>query len=313
MIFCCGESLIDMIPVVNANASANGNSCFSPLPGGAIFNTAVALGRLGASVAMVSGVSTDLFGQQLVTSLSASQVNQDYLIRSPKPTTLAFVQLNGGQASYTFYDENSAGRSFLESDLPDLPEQASCLYFGGISLISEPAANSYLALAQQHAGQRVIVLDPNIRPSFIVDEARYRSRLDDFFALADIIKVSDEDLAWLVPATESELAQVQGLNAKAGSLIIVTHGAEGATAYRQGAEIAQAASEKAEVVDTVGAGDTFNAGVLASLAAQGCLQKASLANTSAEQIQTALAMGAKVAAVTVSRAGANPPWADELV
>jgi len=305
MIICCGEALIDMIP--------NEQGAYQPLAGGAIFNTAIALGRLQTDVAMVSGISTDLFGQQLVETLQASQVQADWLVRSNAPTTLAFVQLNDGHASYTFYDENTAGRSFTSTDLPSLPDSASCLYFGGISLISEPAADAYVAMAARDAPDKVIMVDPNIRPSFIVDEQRYRARLQELLAIADIIKVSDEDLAWLVPGESSELGQIESLRIKTNSIVIVTHGAEGATAYKQGAEIAKAASEKAQVVDTVGAGDTFNAGVLASLAEQGCLQKASLSNTNSKQIQTALAKGAKVAAVTVSRAGANPPWSNELV
>ena len=172
MIICCGEALIDMVPVL----SESGQTSFTPLVGGAIFNTAIGLGRLGTQVGMLSGVSNDLFGQQLQQALVDSKVDTSYLIRSNSPTTLAFVTLNEGHASYTFYDENSAGRSVERADLPNLSnlkndgKALSALYFGGISLINEPAADAYCALAQRYAADMVIVLDPNIRTNFISNE-----------------------------------------------------------------------------------------------------------------------------------------------
>ena len=131
--------------------------------------------------------------------MQESHVNTDLLVRSSSPTTLAFVQLTNGNASYTFYDENSAGRSIQLADITALPDSVECLYFGGISLISEPGAEAYCQLAEREANNRVVMLDPNIRPGFIVDEKAYRSRLKRMITIADIIKVSDEDLDWLVP------------------------------------------------------------------------------------------------------------------
>ncbi len=193
MILCCGEALIDMLP----RETTAGEAAFAPYAGGAVFNTAIALGRLGAPAGFFSGLSTDLFGVQLAETLAASQVETDLCARSDRPTTLAFVRLTNGQASYAFYDENTAGRLLAPADLPALPDRVSTLFFGGISLVNEPAAATYEALMAREAPRRVTMLDPNIRPGFIADAAAYRARIGRMIALADILKLSDEDLHWL--------------------------------------------------------------------------------------------------------------------
>lgn len=307
MIICCGEALIDMIPVTN-----NGETAFLPKSGGAVFNTAIACGRLGTKTGFITGLSGDLFGKQLEQTLAASQVNTDLAMRSAYPTTLAFVELNDGQASYTFYDENTAGRMLDPASLPAIPDEVEALYFGGISLISEPGADFYAALAMQESERRVIIADPNIRISFITDEPRYRQRLDKIIAHTDILKVSDDDLEWIIPGELSLDEKVQKISAMGPDIVLLTRGSQGALAYRNGEKVAEAAAQRVEVVDTVGAGDTFNAGVIAKLSASGVLNKSAVAQISAEQLTEALQFGARVAAVTVSRAGANPPWADEL-
>ncbi|MEZ5538087.1 MAG: carbohydrate kinase [Thiolinea sp.] len=308
MIICCGEALIDMIPTANSA----GETAFLPKSGGAVFNTAIALGRLGVNAGFITGLSTDLFGQQLAQDLNSSHVDSSLAIQSGLPTTLAFVQLNNGQASYTFYDENTAGRSLTPDTLPVIPEQVAALFFGGISLISEPAADFYAALLERESQHRVIVTDPNIRRGFITDEQRYRKRLDRIISHTDILKVSDEDLDWIIGGDMSPAEKVRQLAAQGPTLILLTRGSQGSTAYLHGEEIASAPAQQAEVVDTVGAGDTFNAGVMTQLFNNGLLNKDALKSLSAEQLSTALAYGAKVAAVTVSRSGANPPWAYEL-
>jgi len=308
MILCCGEALIDMIP----RPTVEGVDGFVPHSGGAIFNTAIALGRLGVQVGLLSGVSNDLFGQQLATDLAASNVETGLLIRSSQPTTLAFVRLTNGHAQYTFYDENSAGRMIQTADMPPLGDVVQALYFGGISLCSEPGADAYADLCLREAPSRLVMLDPNIRPGFISDEQGYRARLSKMIAVADIVKVSDEDLAWIFPELGQFDAQVDALRAMGPTLVIITKGADGSSAYRPSGPALDAASLRVDVVDTVGAGDTFNAGVLAHLAETGALSKASVQALSDAQIKDMLGHGARVAAVTVSRAGANPPWAREL-
>ncbi|MEW9920123.1 carbohydrate kinase [Marimonas sp. MJW-29] len=307
MILCCGEALIDMIPV----DLPDGGQAFRPLPGGAVFNTAIALGRLGTEVALFSGVSNDAFGTLLADTLAANRVSTDFLVRSNHLTTLAIVHLQDGSASYSFYDENSAGRALTNADLPSLPDSVSALYFGGISLVEEPAADTYATFLADAHRDRLTILDPNVRPGFIRDEVAYRTRIARMIAQSDIVKVSDEDLRWLEPGPDTLTTKARALRGRGPMVVVVTEGAKGATAYLQDTSISVPAP-KAKVVDTVGAGDTFNAGFLAGLREQGCLAKKALAEAPADAIRRALTLGARVAAVTVSRAGANPPWASEI-
>ncbi|WP_417691433.1 carbohydrate kinase family protein [Roseibium sp.] len=308
MLLCCGEALIDMIPT----ALPQGGDAFVPHSGGAIFNTAIALGRLGHPAGLLTGLSTDLFGQQLEQTLTDSDVDTRYAIRSGRPTTMAFVFLNDGHATYCFYDENTAGRMITIGELPDLPDSVSTLYFGGISLAVEPCAETYAALLHREAASRVTMMDPNIRPGFIADESRYRTRLAGMIADTDILKVSDEDLNWIDPSDVSLEDKVSALLTQGPKAVIVTRGKDGATVTTSSGLQLTVKGETVQVVDTVGAGDTFNAGVLASLEDQGLLTKDAVASLDENAWRAALSLGAKVAAVTVSRAGANPPWADEL-
>jgi len=308
MILCCGEALIDMI----ATPTAAGEQGFVPHSGGAVFNTAIALGRLGMPVGMLTGLSSDMFGQQLTDALHASHVDASHVIRSDRPTTLAFVNLHGGQATYNFIDENSAGRMLTPEDMPTQLPAASALYFGGISLASEPCADAYAALLDRHGPDRAVMLDPNIRPGFIKDQTRYRTRLNRMIAQADIVKVSDEDLDWIIPGPESLSEKVPLLLQMGPAVVIVTRGSEGAAAYQADGLETSVPAKPVKRVDTVGAGDTFNAGVLAELHDSGHLTKPGLRALNSQNLHAALAKGAEVAAFTVSRAGANPPWAHEL-
>jgi fructokinase len=308
MILCAGEALIDMLP----RKTEGGEAAFAPYPGGSVFNTAIALARLEVPVSFFTGLSDDLFGDRLAAVLTANGVGQSLISRAARPTTLAFVTLTGGNASYTFYDENTAGRMLSAADLPDIPETCVAGFFGGISLAVEPCAEAYATLAARmsQAG-RLVMLDPNIRPGFIADEARYRARMERLLSLADIVKVSDEDLAWLMgdgdPAVLAEAVRARG-----PAIVLVTEGARGVTAHTGGDPVHHPAPE-AEVADTVGAGDTFSAGFLAGLSDADCLSvDAVRAGLSTEALVQALDLGVRAAAVTVSRAGANPPRRDEL-
>ena len=305
MILCCGEALIDMLP----RETVAGEPSFAPYPGGAVFNTAIALGRLGAEAGFFCALSDDLFGVQLRAALEASSVDHSLSPAVDRPCTLAFVTLVNGQARYAFYDTGTALRAMTEADLPALPDTVSALFFGGISLVGDPCGAAYAQLCAQ-AGDRVVMIDPNIRPGFIRDEAAYRARLAAMLARADIVKVSDEDLHWLMGAGDVAECAAK-LRAQGPKVVIVTEGAEGARGFHAGG-VVQVAASRVAVVDTVGAGDTFNAGVLASLAQDRALTRAGLANLSQEALTRALSLGARAAAVTVSRAGANPPFAHEL-
>lgn len=306
MILCAGEALIDMLP----RETSDGVSAFAPYPGGAVFNTSIALARLGVETQLFTGLSRDLFGQRLVTALNASGVGADLAARSDRPTTLAFVTLTDGHARYAFYDEGTAGRMLSEADLPSDLAGISALFFGGISLAVTPCAEAYAALCLREAAHLPVMIDPNIRPSFIADEAAYRARIAKMIAVADIIKISDEDLHWLEGAGEAD-ALAASLLPRGPKLVCITRGAEGVTAYTASGMV-HVAADRADVVDTVGAGDTFNAGLLAGLAQTGLLTKTAVAALPQEGLRAALSLGARAAAITVSRAGANPPWAAEL-
>ena len=307
MILSCGEALIDMLP----RTSTQGEACFAPYAGGAVFNTAIALGRLGTPSAFFSGVSTDMLGDILADSLTASQVDTQYLARSDRPTTVAFVKLVNGQATYAFYDEATAGRMLSQDQLPTLPDTVSTLFFGGISLVNDPAASTYEALQSREAAARVTMIDPNIRPGFIAGkEAEYRARIERMIARADIVKLSDEDLHWLMGAGDLSTLARQ-IIATGPKLVFITEGAAGARALTATQNRFFAATP-VTVADTVGAGDTFNAGALSALHTAGALTKAALTSLPDATLDAALSLGTRAAAITVSRPGANPPWANEL-
>lgn len=307
MILSCGEALIDMLP----RRSVEGEAAFAPYAGGAVFNTAIALGRLGAPSGFLSGISTDFFGGMLVDVLTGSKVDTRFAIRSARPTTLAFVRLVDGQASYAFYDEGTAGRMIAPDDLPDLPASVGAMFFGGISLMVEPGGATYESLMAREAGSgRVLMIDPNIRPSFIADETAYRARIGRMTEMAQIVKLSDEDLRWLAGPGEIE-ALARGILARGPQAVFVTEGATGAHAFTRGQALFEPA-RKVTVADTVGAGDTFNAGILAALHQSGALTRDRVAALTEGELRAALSLGVRAAAVTVSRAGANPPWASEI-
>ena len=307
MILSCGEALIDMLP----RTTTLGEPAFSPYAGGAVFNTAIALGRLGAPSAFFSGISNDMLGQILTETLEASKVDTSLTARSDRPTTVAFVKLVDGQATYAFYDENTAGRLLAQSELPALPASVDTLFFGGISLVNDPAASTYEALQARESATRVTMIDPNIRPGFIAGkEAEYRARITRMIARADIVKLSDEDLHWLMGAGDVSTLARQILE-NGPKIVFVTEGAAGARAITA-TQNRFVAAQKVTVADTVGAGDTFNAGALAALHEAGVLTKAALASVSDATLDAALTLGTRAAAITVSRAGANPPWRHEL-
>jgi fructokinase len=306
MILCCGEALIDMLP----RTSTLGEASYAPYAGGAIFNTAIALGRLGLPTAFFTGLSDDMLGDVLRETLAASHVDFSPCAISARPTTVAFVKLVNGSATYAFYDENTAGRMITRDDLPELGDDCEALHFGAISLIPDPCGDTYEALMQREHATRVICLDPNIRPGFIKDKQAHMARINRMAAMSDIIKFSDEDLEWFGMEGDHDVLAAEWLT-RGPKLVIITKGADGAIGYTAQHKVT-VPSQRVTVVDTIGAGDTFDAGVLASLKMQNLLTKAQLALLTQEQVAKALELGARTAAVTVSRAGANPPWAHEI-
>jgi len=306
MIVCCGEALIDFLPA----RTASGADAYRPFCGGSVYNTAIALGRLGVPAGLYTGLSTDFFGDMLREGLTASGVSLRYTKAWDKPSTLAFVKLAQGHARYSFFDDNSAGRMLTKRDWPKLETAVRALHFGSISLIPEPGGATLEALMKRHAKTRVISLDPNIRPGMIKDRRSHLARLQRMIAMADIVKLSDEDVIWMTGKDDAKTAARKWLK-RGARLVLVTRGAKGVEAFTASHALSRPA-ERVKVADTVGAGDTFTAGLLTALRAMRLLDKKKLAAIGEADLGTALGFAARAAAITCSRPGADPPWAKEL-
>ena len=306
MILCCGEALIDCLP----QKLADGTDVFQPVNGGSVYNTAIALGRLGVDVGLFAGISTDFFGDSLRDGLKASQVSPDYLRLKDMHTTLALVKLDHGHARYSFIDEGSAGRMLTKADLPKLPKEVTALHFGSISLIPEPCGTTYETLLTRSAKTKVICLDPNIRPTVIKDRRKHLARLYRLMALADIVKISDEDVMWMTGSNDL-LKAAKAFLRKGAKIVAITKGGEGCIIVTKRFSFTLEAPH-VKVADTVGAGDTFTAGFLADLLRAGHLNKTALAQASEAELRSAAEFAMRAAAVTVSRPGADPPWALEV-
>lgn len=276
-----------------------------------MYNTAVALGRLGAPTGYLWPLSHDAFGTVLRGPLTEAGVDLSLAPESALPTTLAVVFLNNGNATYSFYDDGTAGRMFAPEALPALPETLDALFIGGISLINDPCGSAVEELSHRASkAGKVISIDLNIRPGFISDERATRERYNRLLQVADIVKISDEDAAWLFPdaAPGDTATRLLDVGPK---LVLRTHGSEGATAIHASGSYTYPA-RKVAVADTIGAGDTFNAGLLTSLAETASLSKDGLDALNQDLLHAALDLAARAAAITVSRPGANPPWRHEL-
>lgn len=297
-VLCMGEALIDLVPQPDGS--------IRPQPGGGPWNTALALGRLGVATRFAWPISRDRYGRLLLDPLGAAGVDTSACSRSDRPTALARIDLNSGDASYRFDDENSAGRLFSPDELPPLSPDCRALVIGGISLAAEPCGSTVELFATNAARRGIpLLLDPNIRPQAIQNEPKYRARLDRLFALSHLVKLSAEDAAWLIPDIAAQDAASRIL-ARGPRIVVLTRGEQGALALTSGHRL-HAAAVPAIVADSIGAGDSFGAAFLAHL-----LETGSLDDPDAETLVAALALATKAAAVTVSRPGADPPWADEL-
>lgn len=302
MIVVCGEALIDLV--------AEGE-VMRPHVGGGPFNAAVALARLGTPAGFLGRLSSDPFGMRIRERLTSSGVSDRYLLTGPEPTPLAVVNLNArGEAEYSFYLEGTADRLVTLDVLPPLGAEVIALHFGTLSLVTEPAASTFEALMVAEYGRRLVMLDPNVRPAVIGSRTAYMARLERWIQHADIVKLSEADAAWLRPDLHvSKVADwLRGLGAP---LVIVTRGAEGAVAV--GAKgSAEVPTPKVRVVDTVGAGDAFGAGVLRWLWDRSLLAPTAVAGIGSDELAGMLTFASAVAALACTRAGADPPGLDEV-
>jgi fructokinase len=307
MIICAGESLIDMV-------SFRGEPEYTPHVGGSNFNSSIALGRLGSNSYYFGAISNDSYGELIEDCLRGSNVKEDFIIKTNRPTTLAYADVVDGIAEYTFVDEHSAGRMLDQTSLKPFVKRvikAKALLVGGISLQAEPCGSSWQWLIEQVSGHLPIYLDVNIRPDFIENKRSYFDRFVRLTSKVDIVKISEDDYRYLYGAQDFNKVSKDWLN-NGVKLVIFTLGAEGSKVIYDGGKEVFVKSKKVDVVDTIAAGDTFNAGFLLSLDEQGLLDRESLDIISDTQLEKALTFANKVASFTVTKKGANPPWLDEI-
>ena len=302
MIVVCGEALMDLV--------AEGD-VLRPLVGGGPFNTAVALGRLGVPVAFLGRLSTDRFGDRLATRLAESGVDARLLLRGDEPTPLAVVHVGPeGEADYRFYLEGTAERAITSATLPALPAEAAALHLGTMSLATEPAASAFAALALREARRRLVVLDPNVRPAVVTDRRTYLARLERLLRRAHVVRLSEADAAWLFPGRplDEVIAALLGLSVR---LVAVTRGPGPAMAATPRLTI-EVTPPPVEIIDTVGAGDAFNAGLLAGLWERGRMSPEGVGRLGRDDLTAAMGLGVTAAALTCARAGAASPSRAEV-
>lgn len=307
MIVHTGEALIDFIPVVDSDGSA----AYRPSPGGSPYNSAIAAARLGAHVAFLGKLSTDFFGDQLFDRLATNGVDTGLVVRSPRPSTLAFVKkTETGDARYAFFADGAADRDLQPVDLPMDRDDIDAIAFGSISLIADPVSATILDLVERESKNRVISFDPNVRTVLVNDPADYRSRVARAIGASTILKISDEEVAWYLGDDDLE-AGARRLLAEGPSLVVVTAGPDGAIAAC-GSVLSRVPAEPTSVSDTIGAGDSFHAALLVWLSRNGLLSQAAVTGLQERQLASMLRFAAAVAAKTCSRPGADPPQLSEL-
>lgn len=281
------------------------------LPGGGPANTAVALARLGTPTRFLGRLSSDVFGRLFREHLSKSGADLSRSVAAAEPSTLAVADVDDeGRADYSFHAENTADWQWTPGELAEAAAgEISCLHTGSLALVRQPGGAAVEELLRD-AGQRATVsVDPNVRP-LLVDPAVYREALPGWCAAADILRLSDDDLAHLTaPGTSPEQA-ADTFHADGARLVVITLGADGVLASLDGQRLHRPAPE-VTVVDSVGAGDSFMAGLLHSLHHAGALG-GRLDALSTGQLTGALDFGARVAAAVCAVRGANPPWAGEV-
>ncbi len=311
MYLVCGEALFDFFSEDDASGLASKVN-FKAIAGGSPFNVAVGLRRLGVDAALLAGLSTDYLGRRLRQVLQEEGVRADYLVDFAAPTTLAMVALGAnGSPQYSFRGEGCADRQLRLEHLPDLGAEVRGLHIGSYSLVVQPIADTLLALVQRESGQRLISLDPNVRLNPEPDIERWRSRVATLVELADLIKVSDEDLRLLYP--QQDPAQViDGWLQHRCQLVFLTRGGDGATVFsrRHGTWSVPAAAVK--IADTVGAGDTFQAALITWLTEQGLDSIEGVRSLEREHIDSMLKFAVQAAALTCSKTGPDLPYRQQL-
>jgi fructokinase len=300
MIVVAGEALVDLVP-------GDGGMLAAHLGGGP-FNAARAVARLGGRAAYLGRVSGDRFGRALRCALQDDGVELGLVVETDDPTTLALAEVDaGGHARYRFYIDGTSVPGLRSVPSVDAVARASTLVVGTLGLVFDPTASTLTGLVAGAPAEQLVACDPNVRPAAIEaagDAAAYRARLGRVLARADLVKVSDDDLAWLVPGVGHEAAARSLL--RPGAVALVTVGARGALIVRDQGKAMAVPAVPVDVVDTIGAGDAFLGGFLAWWQAHG-LGRADVADDGAVRAATHAAVAAAARAVSVAGASWGSP------
>ena len=307
MFLICGEALFDLFGDDGEEDSVS----YDARIGGSPFNVAIGLARLGEDAGFFGGISNDALGAKLVDKFRKEGVSERYILRTDYLTTLSLVQRDAqGHPAYTFYGANAADRMVTKGDLPSFAEPPLFLHVGSYTALVEPVAGTLKALIERERANTLVSFDPNIRPTVEADMDLWRRNTENLIPLADVVKVSDEDLALIAP--DEPIADIaRRWLAKGPGLVIVTRGGDGATAYTRTFETS-CAGIRVKVEDTVGAGDTFQAALLSGLKKLGATDRISLAALDEKRANRLLRFAVEAAGITCSRRGADLPRIAEL-
>ena len=307
MLIASGDALIDFVPTRNAA----GREAVMPAVGGSCLNVAIGMARLGGPTSFVGGISTDLFGRMIAEHATASNVELGLSTRSDHQTTLAFVRIVAGESHYAFYDAETATRNwtYRRGSIPFADVEA--LHVGSTTLVNDHGAAETKALIDDAQASCTISFDPNCRPNLVRDKPAYLARMAEFAEIADLIKMSDVDFAYLF-GEEPYRQRASALLGQGTSLVVITRGNAGAIAWHAGAGQIEVQAPKVEIADTIGAGDSFQAALLFALHKQGRLARQQLKEISADELRRALSFAANCAGLTCTRPGADPPWSHEI-
>ena len=311
MYLVCGEALFDFFSEDEAGGQASRVN-YKAIAGGSPFNVAVGLRRLGIEAGLFSGLSTDFLGRRLLQVLKDEGVSQRFLVEFAAPTTLAMVAVGtDGSPQYSFRGEGCADRQLLVDHLPVLGDDVRGLHIGSFSLVVQPIGDTLLNLVKRESGKRLISLDPNVRLNPQPDIQLWRARVAELVKYADLIKVSDEDLHLLYPDQSPE-SVLQGWLQHRCQLVFLTRGGDGASVFSRQHGTWSAPAVKVVMADTVGAGDTFQAALIAWLTEQRLDSVAGLQQLSRAQIDTMLGFAIRAAALTCTKTGPDLPYRAQL-
>lgn len=307
MFLVCGEALMD---VFAAGETATGMTLDARV-GGSPFNVAVGLARMGQPVSLLTSISRGFLGDRLMHALTSEGVQIGAVQRSDHPTTLSLVGLDANQIpSYAFYGDGAADRQLTPQALSAIPASVRVLHFASYATVVEPIASTLRALLEQERTRCLVSFDPNVRLNVQPVASVWREHLQWMLPRCHLLKISDEDLGLLLPGTQVQDFAAQALD-QGVKLLVVTRGAQGAMAWTRTAN-AHVTSVPVSVVDSVGAGDTFQAALLTWLAESSLLGASDLDSLTDLQLESALVFSARAAALTCSRRGADLPRRNEL-